>query len=61
MQELPKRLCNPYSDIIAWIKREIFDLEGLQESIDSVRMIEKTIANTKKEVASNKEYVDDLN
>ena len=61
MQDLPKNLCNPYTDIISWIKREIYDLEGLQESIDSVKMIEKIIAQTKKEVASNKDYVDDLN
>jgi len=61
MEELPERLSNPYKKIISWIKREIYDLEGLQESIDSVKMIEKIIASTKKEVASNKEYVDDLN
>ena len=61
VQDLPKSLCNPYTDIISWIKREIYDLEGLQESIDSVKHIEKIIAQTKKEVASNKDYVDDLN
>lgn len=37
VQELPERLSNPYKQIIAWIKREIYDLEGLQESIDSVK------------------------
>jgi len=61
MEEMPDRLQNPYKQIISWIKREIYDLEGLQESIDSVKMIEKIIANTKKEVASQKTYVDDLN
>lgn len=29
VQDLPKSLCNPYTDIISWIKREIYDLEGL--------------------------------
>ena len=61
MEELPERLHNPYKQIISWIKREIYDLEGLQESIDSVKMIEQTIAKTKKEVVSQKKYVDDLN
>ena len=55
------RLGNPYSQIIEWIKREIYDLQGLQESIESVKFIEKTISGLKKEILSLKEYVDDLN
>ena len=52
---------NPYNSIISWIKKEIYDLEGLQESIESFKYIEKTISIKKKEIASLKNYVDDLN
>lgn len=61
MEGLTQKLGNPYTSIINWIRREIFDLQGLQESIESVKIIEKTIAQEKKEIASLKEYVDDLN
>lgn len=61
MENLPKKLGNPYTQIIEWIRREIYDLEGLQESIESVKTIEKTIQTQKKEIASLKEYVEDLN
>ena len=43
MDGLTQKLGNPYNQIIEWIKREIYDLEGLQESIESVKFIEKTI------------------
>ena len=43
MEGLTQKLGNPYNQIIEWIKREIYDLEGLQESIESVRFIEKQI------------------
>ena len=61
MDGLPRKLSNPYTKIIDWIKREIYDLQGLQESIDSVKIIERNVSNTKKEIASLKDYVDDLN
>ena len=61
MTDLPQRLENPYTRIIDWIRREIYDLQGLQESIESVKYIEKQIVSTKKEIASLKEYVEDLN
>lgn len=61
MENLDKKLRNPYSCIISWIKKEIYDLEGLQESIESVKYIEKMISSKKKEIASLKDYVDDLN
>ena len=61
MENLPRKLGNPYTQIIEWIRREIYDLEGLQESIESVKTIEKTIQTQKKEIASLKEYVEDLN
>ena len=37
MDGLTQKLGNPYTQIISWIKREIYDLEGLQESIESVK------------------------
>ena len=40
---MPQKLSNPYTSIIEWIKREIYDLQGLQESIESVKFIEKQI------------------
>ena len=58
---LTNKLGNPYTHIIAWIRREIYDLQGLQESIESVKAIEQVIAKEKKEISSLKEYVDDLN
>ena len=61
MEGLTTKLSNPYTKIIDWIKREIYDLQGLQESIDSVKIIERNVSNTKKEIASLKDYVDDLN
>jgi hypothetical protein len=61
MDGFTQKLGNPYSQIIAWIKKEIYDLQGLQESIESVKVIEKTISVTKKEIAGLKDYVDDLN
>ena len=61
MDGLTNKLSNPYTKIIDWIKREIYDLQGLQESIDSVKTIERNISTTKKEIASLKDYVDDLN
>ena len=61
MDGLTNKLSNPYTKIIDWIKREIYDLQGLQESIDSVKTIERNISTTKKEIAGLKDYVDDLN
>ena len=43
MEGMPQKLGNPYTSIIEWIKREIYDLQGLQESIESVKFIEKQI------------------
>ena len=40
MDGLTQKLGNPYTQIIEWIRREIFDLQGLQESIESVKFIE---------------------
>lgn len=39
--QMDQCLGNPYIQIINWIKREIYDLEGLKESIESVKTIEK--------------------
>ena len=39
--EMTENLGNPYKQIILWIKREIYDLEGLKETIESVKTIEK--------------------
>ena len=61
MDGLTQKLGNPYTQIISWIKREIYDLEGLQESIESVKYIEKNISAQKKDIASLKLYVEDLN
>ena len=38
---MTENLGNPYKQIILWIKREIYDLEGLKETIESVKTIEK--------------------
>jgi hypothetical protein len=43
MDEMPTRLENPYKLISEWLRMEIYDLEGLRESIEGVRHIEKTI------------------
>ena len=61
MDDLTSKLGNPYTQIISWIKREIYDLEGLQESIESVKVIEKSISAQKKDITTLKEYVEDLN
>lgn len=61
MDGLTSKLGNPYKHIINWIRREIYDLEGLLESIESIKYIEKTISANKKEITSLKEYVEDLN
>ena len=61
MDGLTQKLGNPYTQIISWIKREIYDLEGLQESIESVKYIERNITAQKKDIAGLKEYVENLN
>ena len=58
---MPDSFENPYQLISDWLRMEIYDLEGLRESIEGVRFVEKTINDTKKEITSLKEYVDDLN
>ena len=47
---------NPYKLIQDWIQVEIYDLIGLKESIESIYMIEKKIADTKSDINSLKEY-----
>ncbi len=47
---------NPYKLVQDWIQTEIYDLIGLKESIESVYIIEKKIADTKSDINSLKEY-----
>lgn len=58
---LVERLGDPYSHIIEWLRMEIYDLHGLQESIEGVKNLQKKIQTEKGEIQNLKDYVDDLN